>query len=238
MRPTPWLWITPAKSVLAGSTDSPDFPVTPDGFQQVYSSPPFSPMAFVARIDPSPQAAISVIYSSYYGVGNEIANAVAVDATSMAIAGTAFSANLPVTPGAFQKQFGGGGTIGTAKVMQGDAFVARFDTTKNGPAISAATNAASFAGAGTGASPGEMVTFFGTQLGPDSLFGSVLDSNAKLPITVEGCQVLADGTPSPIVYVWTNQTSVILPYELTSKIGKTPYSRRSCAMALPETCFL
>ncbi len=210
------------KIVLVGSTDSPDFPITADGFQQVYSNVPFSPMAFVAKIDPSPQASPSVIYSTYYGAGHEVANAVAIDATSMAIAGTAYSAGLPVTPGAFQPHYGGGGTVGSTGTMQGDGFIARFDTTTNGPTITAATNAASFAAAGPGAAPGEMVTFFGSKLGPDSLVGSVLDSNGKLPTTVEGCQALADGTPSPIVYVWTNQTSVILPYALTSKIGKDP----------------
>jgi len=207
------------KIVLAGATDSPDFPVTADGFQQVYSAAPFSPFAFIAKIDPSPQAPASVAYASYYGVGDEIANGVAVNATTMAIAGTAYAAGLPVTPGAYQQKFGGGGSIGSANVLVGDAFVASFDTTKTGPTITAATNAASFVPAGQGAAPGEMVTFFGSSLGPSSLVGSVLDADGKLPTTVEGCQVLADGNPSPIVYVWTNQTSVILPYELRPKIG-------------------
>ncbi len=207
------------KIVVAGATDSQDFPVTADGFQQVYSAAPFSPFAFIAKIDSSPQAPASVAYASYYGVGDEIAYGVAVNATSIAIAGTAYAAGLPVTPGGFQQKFGGGGTVGSANVLIGDAFIAGFDTTKTGPIITAATNAASFAAAGQGAAPGEMVTFFGSNLGPSSLVGSVLDAEGKLPTTVEGCQVLADGNPSPIVYVWTNQTSVILPYELTPKIG-------------------
>ena len=99
------------KIVLAGATDSPDFPVTADGFQQVYSAAPFSPFAFIAKIDPSPQAPASVAYASYYGVGDEIANGVAVNGPSMAIAGTAYAASI-ATPGGFQQKFGGGGSLG------------------------------------------------------------------------------------------------------------------------------
>src|SRR5262249_6011814 len=109
-----------------------------------------------------------------------------------------------------------------AKVQFGDGFIASFDTTQTGPSITAATNAASFVPAGNGAAPGEMVTFFGNELGPKSLVGAVLDANGKLPTTVAGCQALADGNPSPIVYVLTSQTTVILPYELTPKIGGDP----------------
>ncbi len=199
--------------LVAGETDSPDFPVTADGFQHVYSGAQYSTKAFISMIDPSIQGAEGLVYSSYYGgSSNDVGFSLALNATSVAIAGTSASSNTPVTPSAYQPNNAGG---------QGDAFVALFDLTQSGPAIFAAVNAASFLPAGGGASPGEMVTLFGNLLGPATLEGSVLDTAGKLPTTVAGCQVLVNGTPAPIVYVWTKQTSVILPYELTPNIRQT-----------------
>ncbi len=198
--------------LVAGQTDSPDFPVTADGFLQIYSGAEFSSKAFVSMIDPTLKGAAGLIYSSYYGgSSDDITFSLALNATSLAIAGNSASPNTPVTPSAFQPENAGG---------LKDAFVALFDLTKSGPSIAAATNAASFLPAGGGAAPGEMVTFFGNLLGPATLVGSVLDSAGKLPTTVADCQVLINGTPAPIVYVWTKQTSVILPYELTPDIGQ------------------
>ena len=129
----------------------------------------------------------------------------------IAVVGSSVSTNVPATANAYQSANSGGTS---------DALIAVFDFTKTGPSITAATNAASFIGANPGAAPGEMVTFFGNLLGPASLVGSVLDASGKLPTAVAGCQVFVNGTPAPIVYVWTKQTSIILPYELTPLIGK------------------
>lgn len=198
--------------VITGQTDSPDFPVTADGFQQVYSGAKYSPKGFLAIVDSSKKGPAGLVYSTYFGgSGNDATLGLAVSGGLIAIAGSSASPNTPVTPSAFQAKNLGGTS---------DAMVALFDLTKSGPVISAATNAASFIGAADGAAPGEMVTFFGNLLGPVSLVGSVLDASGKLPTTVAGCQVLIDGTPAPIVYVWTKQTSVILPYELTPQIGQ------------------
>ena len=187
--------------LVAGQTDSPDFPVTADGFQQVYSGAQFSTKAFISMIDPSKKGHDGLVYSTYYGgSGSDVTFSLALNATSVALAGVSASPNTPVTPTAFQPKNAGGVS---------DALVALFDFTKSGPAITAATNAASFLPAGDGAAPGEMVTFFGNLLGPATLVGSVLDASGKLPTTVAGCQVLIDGTPAPIVYVWTKQTSVL-----------------------------
>lgn len=62
-------------------------------------------------------------YSSYFGgSGSDIARAVAVDGQGrICIAGETRSTVLPVTPGAFQTNYGGGTTY------NGDAFVAKFE---------------------------------------------------------------------------------------------------------------
>ena len=198
--------------LVAGLSDSPDFPVTADGFLQVYSGAKYSSKAFLSVIDPSKKGMDGLIYSSYYGgSGNDVTYSVAVTANGVAVAGSSASPNTPVTPSAYQPKNAGGTS---------DGILALFDFTKTGPIINAATNAASFIAAGGGVAPGEMVTFFGNGVGPATLVGSVLDAQGKLPVTVAGCQVLINGTPAPIVYVWTKQTSVIMPYELTPNIGQ------------------
>ena len=125
--------------LVAGETDSPDFPVTADGFQQVYSGTQYSTKAFISMIDPSIQGAEGLVYSSYYGgSSNDVGFSLALNATSVAIAGTSASSNTPVTPSANQPNAGG----------RGDTFVALFDLTQSGPASFAAVNAASFLPAG------------------------------------------------------------------------------------------
>ncbi|MDQ6707959.1 MAG: M12 family metallopeptidase, partial [Acidobacteriota bacterium] len=66
-------------------------------------------------------------------------------------------------------------------------------------------------------SPGEIVTLFGTGLGPSALAGAQLDAAGRVATTVAETRVLFDGVPAPIVYVSANQTSVIVPYAVAGK---------------------
>src|SRR5437016_13232337 len=86
---------------VTGSTNSPDFPVKAGlgyNYKSKYS------VAFVAKIDPSVPAPLSLVYASYIGGTNEDhARAIAVDASGSAyITGTTFSADFPLS-NAFQK---------------------------------------------------------------------------------------------------------------------------------------
>ena len=80
------------------------------------------------------------------------------------------------------------------------------------PTVTQVTNAASYA---TGSiSPGEIITLFGTDLGPATPAGLALDSAGKVATTLGGVQVLVNGIPSPMVYASNTQLSAVVPYEV------------------------
>jgi len=83
------------------------------------------------------------------------------------------------------------------------------------PTIKGVTNAASYA---TGAvSPGELVTLFGTAIGPATAAGASTDpATGKLATTIGGVQVLFNGTPAPMIYASSTQVSAVVPYEMSS----------------------
>ncbi len=80
------------------------------------------------------------------------------------------------------------------------------------PAITAITNAASFVPGDV--APGELITIFGTLMGPATLAASELNSSGGLVTTLAGTQVLFDGTPAPLIYTSAGQVAAIVPYEI------------------------
>jgi hypothetical protein len=101
------IWIT-------GSTLSPDFPVTPEGFDTTYNDDLMGD-AFAVRL----RANGSLAFSSFLGgaSSDEGVGIVATDAGGAWITGQTGSINFPTTPDAFDTTFNGG--------LLGDAFVAR-----------------------------------------------------------------------------------------------------------------
>jgi uncharacterized protein (TIGR03437 family) len=64
-------------------------------------------------------------------------------------------------------------------------------------------------------SPGEIVTIFGTAIGPaTAAYASIDPSNGKLLTTIGGVQALFNGTPAPMIYASSTQVSAIVPYEM------------------------
>jgi uncharacterized protein (TIGR03437 family) len=83
------------------------------------------------------------------------------------------------------------------------------------PTIKGVTNAASYA---TGAvSPGELVTIFGTNIGPAAAASATTDpATGKLATSVGGAQVLFNGTAAPMIYASSTQVSAVVPYEMAA----------------------
>jgi uncharacterized protein (TIGR03437 family) len=81
------------------------------------------------------------------------------------------------------------------------------------PSIKSVTNAASYA---TGAvSPGEMVTIFGTAIGPATpAYPAVDPATGKLATTIGGVEVLFNGIAAPMIYAGSTQVSALVPYEM------------------------
>jgi uncharacterized protein (TIGR03437 family) len=82
-------------------------------------------------------------------------------------------------------------------------------------AAGALANAASFA---TGpVSPGEIVTLFGTGMGPATIATATINALGLIGSTLAGTRVLFDGVPAPLIYTRTDAVSAVVPYETAGK---------------------
>jgi uncharacterized protein (TIGR03437 family) len=87
------------------------------------------------------------------------------------------------------------------------------------PTIGAVVNGASDI---TGAvSPGEIITIYGTNIGPATPAGLVITSSGTVATTLSNTQVTFDGTAAPLIYVSSGQINAIVPYEITPGRGTT-----------------
>lgn len=78
--------------------------------------------------------------------------------------------------------------------------------------LSSVSNAASnLSGA---IAPGEIVTMYGSIIGPAQLTQARLDVDGRYGTSLATTRVLFNGTPSPILYTWSTQVSAIVPYGL------------------------
>jgi uncharacterized protein (TIGR03437 family) len=83
------------------------------------------------------------------------------------------------------------------------------------PAIKSVVNAASYIGGPV--SPGELVTIFGTNIGPaTAAYASTVPPTGKLATTIGGVEVLFNGIPAPMIYASSGQVSAVAPYEMAS----------------------
>jgi uncharacterized protein (TIGR03437 family) len=80
------------------------------------------------------------------------------------------------------------------------------------PALAAVMNGASY-GVGS-VSPGEVVTIFGSNLGPAEPAAMEVDNAGFLTMLLSGTQVLFDGTPVPMIYTSPGQVSAVAPFGL------------------------
>ena len=105
--------------------------------------------------------------------------------------------------------------------------------------IAGVTNAASFRSATDqgGVSPGQLVTFFGKDMGPVQLAGARFDGAGLVASSVAGTRVLFDDVPAPIIYTSAGQLSVVVPYSVegkaTTQVQVEFEGRRSNPIALP-----
>ncbi len=84
------------------------------------------------------------------------------------------------------------------------------------PSVAALVNGASFVDGPV--APGEMVTLFGTRLGPDSLTSFVTPApGSGIATTLAGTTVFFDGTPAPILFTSARQVAVMVPYDVAGK---------------------
>jgi hypothetical protein len=110
---------------IAGNTTNPNFPTTQGAFQTTLKGPSDANAshgdAFVVKLNSTGDR---IIYSTFLGgTDMDICGKIAVDAKCNAyVVGSTSSKDFPVTPGAFDTTFNGGGGAG-----RGDIFVAKIN---------------------------------------------------------------------------------------------------------------
>jgi len=64
--------------------------------------------------------------------------------------------------------------------------------------------------------PGEVVSLYGVNLGPDPGASAKLDATGKVSTELSGTRVVVNGIPAPILYAGVNQINVVIPFEAPS----------------------
>lgn len=82
------------------------------------------------------------------------------------------------------------------------------------PAISLVANSA--AGSGTFA-PGQLISIYGSQLGPFGGTGAQIGAGGVVSSSAGGTEVLFDGVAAPVLYAGSNQVNTIIPCSTTGK---------------------
>jgi uncharacterized protein (TIGR03437 family) len=85
------------------------------------------------------------------------------------------------------------------------------------PVILGIFSSASYASASV--SPGELITIFGTNIGPTTA-ATMSISNGYVTTTLSNVSLTIDGQNAPLLYVSTNQVTAQVPYESTIGSGK------------------
>jgi len=82
--------------------------------------------------------------------------------------------------------------------------------------------------------PGELVTLFGSGLGPDSGAGAVLDTQGRVATELAGATVTFDGVPAPLLYAGANQINAIVPFEVAGKTSTQVVATVNGAASAPR----
>lgn len=178
-----------------------------------------APLSFVYQQGSAPPASQTVAVSSIGGSLNIAAfastqsggNWLSVDPPG---AVTAANLTIAVNPAGLQP----GTYTGTVNITPSNLAVAALSipitliVRQAPPNLTAVVNAASFAPGPV--APGEIVTLFGSAIGPSTLVGLHLTDAGNVDTAVSDTQVFFDGYLAPILYTSAGQVSVVVPYEV------------------------
>ena len=158
--------------------------------------------AYVAQINP---AGSTLTYAGYLGGDADDrgeGSAIGSDG-GVFIAGqtTSTAATFPVTTGPDLTYNGGR-----------DAFIVKIEITGPSITLEGIVNAATFLGGPI--APGEIISIFGVEIGPDPGVNSTFDDEGNVPTLLAGVQVLINGLPAPLYFVGENQINCQVPYEV------------------------
>ncbi len=69
--------------------------------------------------------------------------------------------------------------------------------------------------------PGEILSFFGTNVGPSALVEYEFGANGRFVTRIGGTRILFDGQPAPMVFALTSQSSAVAPFSLAGRSSTT-----------------
>ncbi|HUE03369.1 MAG TPA: hypothetical protein VMR62_27650 [Bryobacteraceae bacterium] len=119
----------------------------------------------------------------------------------------------------------GGGTYDGSIILTGQSGTLQLSigvtltVTVLPPTIQRVVNGASYLSGSI--APGELVTVFGTSLGPTTGVGAAIDSNGYIEGSLANVSVTFNGYPGPILYASAGQINTIVPYELSGATDAT-----------------
>ncbi|MEZ5392113.1 MAG: hypothetical protein R2724_04380 [Bryobacterales bacterium] len=117
-------------------------------------------------------------------------------------AGTDVSGTLRTTDGFFDPTHSGQSDVYVAKLELESAQTLSLTCVEHGASMTPGEVA-----------PGEIVSLFGTGLGPDVPAGLAIE-NGVVQGEVAGVRALFNGVPAPLLFVWFNQINAVAPYAL------------------------
>jgi uncharacterized protein (TIGR03437 family) len=227
---------------ITGNTTNPAFPVTSNAYQTNIGSQTSSiPLQdiFVAKLRPDASA---FIWASYLGaVGTDTASSLGIDAAgNVWVSGTGNSPTVdsasaaPSTATQFLVEFDSTGSTISYSNLHPPGVVMALDRSGTlhiaGGAPVLTTLAANtpmtplIAGISTGANssfppegmivPAEIISIYGSALGPLTPAIAAPDSTGSYPTTLAGVRVLVGGIPAPLLYVSDIQINAVTPVEI------------------------
>ena len=196
-----------------------------------------SPLAFAYTTGNPPPAAQTVTVTSTGGSVTFTATAASTGWLSVTQSATTTPATLSVSVNT--ANLGAGSYDGSVTLSGGSGTLqlninVTLTVTAPFPAIGSVVNAASYLSGGV--SPGEIVTVFGTSLGPATGVVATVDSKGLIETTLANVTLTFNGYPAPILYASAGQINAIVPYELAGasnvSVEATFGSARSNSMTL------
>jgi uncharacterized protein (TIGR03437 family) len=196
-----------------------DYPTTADAAQRCGAG---NPAGFLTRISADGSVLSYSSYLSGQSGGSSSGTAIAISPQGRVyVAGSTTAADFTTTAGAIQTTFAGpNGRFDSTNLYPfgGDAFLVQADLTAK-PALNlgCVVDAASL-----GAyliSPGEIVSLFGSGIGPQDGISAAFNSTRHLPTILANTRVLFDGVPAPLLFVRSDQINAVTPFSLAGRFS-------------------
>jgi uncharacterized protein (TIGR03437 family) len=195
---------------VVGAVESGDYPITTSAAQHCNGHYSFvsGGTGFLTVVAANGAMTFSTFLGGTYF---DQISAAAASGQQVYLAGITGSKDFPVTPGAIQPVYGGFNSDGFAAVIDlGHVYTGgpRIDPVcvQNGAALQSEA-----------ISPGEIVSIFGSGLGPSIGVGAQLDNQGAVSKNLAGVTVTFDGLSAPVLWAQDNQVNAIVPFAVSGK---------------------